>query len=823
MHTRRLLAKWLVGFLVAGLGMVCALSLADEGGQEKGVPALTARVGEVTPLDGAQLVAVEPGLRSVTYQWAQVTDPDIRDSIKSFECPTDWAEMYGTRVRGYLHPPATAKYTFWIASDDQSELWLSTNEKPEHTRKVGWVEEYTAPREWEKFPGQKSAPIRLEVKKTYYVEALQKEGGGGDNLAVAWSYGDKKRTVISGKCLSEYTDKGPGEKGSLSREVWRGIDGDRVSDLASSPRFPGAAVVELNDADKAVATFRPTVPGQYEFEFTVLSEGKPVGSARVWVLVLDDVLKNGGFEAGKGEQPEFWSTGGEATEVKFAWENKRGMNGSRCVSIEAKDPSKPTSAMFKQALWLAPYTAYVLRGHMKWEGLKASGGPGQCPACIGVSMWETENGPSGAKATVDSDWQPFAMDFATGPSGRVDVYGLLGFRGGKSVGKVYFDDLTLETNPDVRRLESRHWVMNLYRDKIADIPEEKITAWLDSLDRMYEAAYEFTGIRPGDGVKQSAWSPREWRISAGAWSGNPILMSPGWLDGEVRMFSDKGEWGFGLIHENGHNFDTPHSFGVEFTANIIATYVVEAANGACDGLKGNDFDKKWLYFPRDADQALTYRWIWFKQKFGWEPFRKAFHYFATHDSKTETTWELIDAWHRKISEFAGYDLWSLFTESEKEELKVGYSPETKVSVRLDKVPSDVRSVWLSDAEWESATVGQDSPHRDRAADWVIIVGEKFYPKGIFAHAPSRIVFSLGGKWKTFKSSYGLVKDHQGSVQFVVKGDGRELWRSKTIKDFGAHIVRVDVSGIKTLELVTEDAGDGNRNDWSAWPNARLER
>jgi hypothetical protein len=31
-----------------------------------------------------------------------------------------------------------------------------------------------------------SAPIRLEAGKAYFIEAITKEGGGGDNLAIAW-------------------------------------------------------------------------------------------------------------------------------------------------------------------------------------------------------------------------------------------------------------------------------------------------------------------------------------------------------------------------------------------------------------------------------------------------------------------------------------------------------------------------------------------------------------------------------------------------------------------------------------------------------------
>ena len=35
-----------------------------------------------------------------------------------------------------------------------------------------------------------SAPIRLEADKAYFIEAITKEGGGGDNLAITWIRAD---------------------------------------------------------------------------------------------------------------------------------------------------------------------------------------------------------------------------------------------------------------------------------------------------------------------------------------------------------------------------------------------------------------------------------------------------------------------------------------------------------------------------------------------------------------------------------------------------------------------------------------------------------
>lgn len=103
-----------------------------------------------------------------------------------FEAPVDVLDNYGQRMHGYLIPPVTGDYTFWIASDDQGELWLSTDESPANRRLIAWVSVWTGSREWGKEPNQQSAPVRLEAGRAYYIAALQKEGGGGDNLAVRW-------------------------------------------------------------------------------------------------------------------------------------------------------------------------------------------------------------------------------------------------------------------------------------------------------------------------------------------------------------------------------------------------------------------------------------------------------------------------------------------------------------------------------------------------------------------------------------------------------------------------------------------------------------
>ena len=113
-------------------------------------------------------------------------NPDSTNYISEFEAPIDVLENYGQRVRGYVVPPATGSYVFWISSDDGSVLYLSTDESPANKRIIAGVASWTSSREWEKEAGQRSQGISLEANRRYYVEALMKEGGGGDNLAVRW-------------------------------------------------------------------------------------------------------------------------------------------------------------------------------------------------------------------------------------------------------------------------------------------------------------------------------------------------------------------------------------------------------------------------------------------------------------------------------------------------------------------------------------------------------------------------------------------------------------------------------------------------------------
>jgi Gpi18-like mannosyltransferase len=102
----------------------------------------------------------------------------------------------------------------------------------------------------------------------------------------------------------------------------------------------------------------------------------------------------------------------------------------------------------------------------------------------------------------------------------------------------------------------------------------------------------------------------------------------------------------------------------------------------------------------------------------------------------------------------------------------------------------------------------------------------FYRKGFGTHANSTIVFDIGKKFKKFSSDFGVDTEAQtqASVIFKVIGDGKELFQSKKMGrfDFPGHL-EIDISGVRQLGLVVNDAGDGINSDHADWLNPILYR
>jgi uncharacterized membrane protein len=271
--------------------------------------------------------------------------PDGAEVVGAFEGPSDWADGYGSRLRGYVVPPLTGSYTFWIASDDGSELWLSSDSTRGKKALVCKVDGYTSPREWQKYASQKSGPIQLRAGEKYYVEALQKEGSSLDNIAVGWQLPDSTlERPIPGERLLPFRE---GEEETPAAEVLAEASLDnnhaqiivavsedplRVLLVDSMPRWESRYIVTMLERDRRVEISRRyrsvALPaGQLEmlpatqeeldgFDVLVLGDLRPEElSAEAQTAVANFVSRRGGFLivlAGPRGMPAQYNLGGIA-------------------------------------------------------------------------------------------------------------------------------------------------------------------------------------------------------------------------------------------------------------------------------------------------------------------------------------------------------------------------------------------------------------------------------------------------------------------------------------------------------------------------------
>lgn len=135
-----------------------------------------------------------PGATRATVEDGTAGDPSTVGAITKFELPTGVADNYTRRVSGFFIPPTTGNYVFFVAADDDADLFLSTDETPANKRLIAQETQWSNNLQWLNTgdgtdnagdPSTKRSDVTfgtlsLTAGTRYYIEGVQHEGGGGD-------------------------------------------------------------------------------------------------------------------------------------------------------------------------------------------------------------------------------------------------------------------------------------------------------------------------------------------------------------------------------------------------------------------------------------------------------------------------------------------------------------------------------------------------------------------------------------------------------------------------------------------------------------------
>jgi len=106
----------------------------------------------------------------------------------------------------------------------------------------------------------------------------------------------------------------------------------------------------------------------------------------------------------------------------------------------------------------------------------------------------------------------------------------------------------------------------------------------------------------------------------------------------------------------------------------------------------------------------------------------------------------------------------------------------------------------------------------------VSIGDKLYQNGIIMRPGSDVVYDIKSLYNSFSALVGIGDEtnSDNSVEFVVVGDDKELWRSTSLKKAdGTKPVNVDVTGVQHLVLRVTGESSRRSRIQAAWVDATL--
>ncbi len=239
-------------------------------------------------------------------------NPSSEISLPSSDEETDQGTNYGSTMRGFVIPPTTGSYTFWIASDDSGELRISPDATQANAVVRASNASYTNPNTYNTFTSQQSTALTLTAGQPYYIEARQKQGSGGNHLSIAWQGPNISQQVIPGRFLApfheNYVPSIPSTSFGMHRDAYIGgvIGTVPVTDLNSQDGHKAFAITGgtgagLFTVDAATGILRANASpsslatgASYTLSINTSDTGTPVlsGSGTVTINVIDPATIN---------------------------------------------------------------------------------------------------------------------------------------------------------------------------------------------------------------------------------------------------------------------------------------------------------------------------------------------------------------------------------------------------------------------------------------------------------------------------------------------------------------------------------------------------
>ncbi len=516
---------------------------------------------------------------------------------------------------------------------------------------------------------------------------------------------------------------------------------------ASRSRFPKGFIgtfqwtqikgpmVALQGSNQSKATFAAAANAELGFRLTI-NAGTNSSSDEVTVRVVPlKGVVNGDFsKIDPSGLPTGWQLARADDKAQVVVDAKGGEGGMPALRITtppisalADKKGEYAPVQLSQSVQLEPYRIYRLRARMRGENVQQSYLNHLSPECVGpsvgVDMWLAEsfrNPQLNDKLKGTFGWTDVELDFPTMADGTKTIYIHSGHSAGtasNASGTVWIDNVRVEPVPDRVSMHGRHVVLFFSKMELAHLGSKRVQECVDEIDSYFDCISDLTGR--GMNEKLVFFAPWTWGIWAGAWSGNPVLLSGGkeelkpWY-GKLRRMPFFG----GHIHEISHNLGVPPVVWGEIAPGTLAYYAVGEL-----GLRGGPDQRTgmaavrwyhrevhrmgegaWLKERRVSQSRIQDKFMLIAERAGWrrtwDAFKQVFRMVLVaqqpdnpnarlwkadvdYPSSAYTPefvaaikgnmWQQFKAVFDAASMLSGFDMWSVFTKEEVQALEARLS------------------------------------------------------------------------------------------------------------------------------------------------------